>query len=96
MADDSTTVNLLGPDSPEELLRMTNITQVEQEHIDRMNAFAANGSSYIFEHGQRPSTVGLVLSSNPLAMLAWYVESPTKGPRSHYGTSYVLPLTFTS
>ena len=60
-------MNLLDPDSPEELLRTTNITLVEQEHIDRMNVFASNGSSYIFEHGIMPTSDRSELYSNDLA-----------------------------
>jgi pimeloyl-ACP methyl ester carboxylesterase len=96
LADKLMTVNMLAPGSPEEFLSTDNITQAEQEHVERMNVFASTGSAYLFEHGQRPSTVGLMLSSNPLAMLTWYVQSPRKEPRTCYGTGGGLLLTFAS
>lgn len=32
------------------------------------------GSGYALEHATRPATIGLVLSSSPLALLAWTAE----------------------
>lgn len=62
---------MLAPGSRDEILSLDSVTQVELEHIQRMYDFSSNGSSYILEHGLRPATIGLVLSSNPLSMLAW-------------------------
>lgn len=64
-------VNMLAPSSQEEMLTTANITEEESRHVQRMLKFSATGSSYLLEHGLRPSTIGLVLSSSPLAMLAW-------------------------
>lgn len=44
----------------------------EREGIERMNNFKTNGSGYSTEHGTRPSTIGHVISSSPVALLAWY------------------------
>jgi hypothetical protein len=41
--------------------------------MERGLAFKAFGSAYAVAHATRPSTMGIVLSSNPLALLAWYV-----------------------
>lgn len=43
----------------------------ERQGIERMNNFRATGSGYATEHGTRPSTIGHVLSTNPVALLAW-------------------------
>jgi microsomal epoxide hydrolase len=43
----------------------------DQKSIGRATDFATLGSAYAREHGQRPSTIGLVLSSSPIALLAW-------------------------
>ena len=45
-----------------------------QDSINRAQDFLARGSAYAVEHGTRPSTIGFVLSSSPLAVLAWIGE----------------------
>lgn len=42
-----------------------------QKAVGRATDFATLGSAYAREHGTRPSTIGLVLSSSPIALLAW-------------------------
>jgi microsomal epoxide hydrolase len=54
---------------------------IEQEHLEvaeeeqrgllRARNFEATGRGYALEHATRPSTISLVLSSNPIALLAW-------------------------
>ncbi|CAI7629037.1 unnamed protein product [Penicillium viridicatum] len=46
----------------------------ERKGIDRMMNFIAAGSAYATEQGTRPSTIGHVLSSSPMALLAWIGE----------------------
>jgi len=46
----------------------------EQKGLDRYDAFNTLGNAYAREHGTRPSTIGLVLSSSPIALLAWVGE----------------------
>jgi len=46
----------------------------ELEHLKRNTAWRATGQGYMMEHGTRPGTVGLALSSSPLALLAWIGE----------------------
>ncbi|KAJ0295641.1 hypothetical protein COL5a_011605 [Colletotrichum fioriniae] len=77
-------INMLAPGSQEELLTTVNITDAETQHVQRMLNFSATGSSYLLEHGLRPSTIGLVLPSNPLAMLAWIGEKFLEWPDSRY------------
>jgi microsomal epoxide hydrolase len=50
------------------------ITTEEQARLDQAAAWAQTGSAYAAEHGTRPSTITLVLSTNPLAMLVWMGE----------------------
>ncbi|KAK7421200.1 hypothetical protein QQX98_002330 [Neonectria punicea] len=71
---------MLAPASQDELLGQDNLTQAEIEHVQRMLNFSSTGSSYIAEQGLRPSTIGLVLSSSPLALLAWIGEKFIEWP----------------
>lgn len=59
----------VGPESEEE---MKSLSQQEQQALKRQGDFGNLGNAYGREHGTRPSTVGLVLSSSPVALLAWY------------------------
>lgn len=43
----------------------------ELEHLQRSRVMESTGIGYALEHGTRPATIGLVLSSSPLALLAW-------------------------
>lgn len=50
------------------------VTDQEKKGIERMNQFRTVGSAYANVHGTRPSTIGLVLASSPIAQLAWIGE----------------------
>ncbi|EUC37785.1 hypothetical protein COCCADRAFT_33094 [Bipolaris zeicola 26-R-13] len=50
------------------------ITSAEKVGIERGDAFIAVGHAYAREHETKPSTIGLVLSSSPIAQLAWIGE----------------------
>lgn len=50
------------------------ISALEQEGIERGSQFVQTGSAYAMEHATRPSTIGFVLSSSPIALLAWIGE----------------------
>lgn len=50
------------------------INDLEQQGITRATQFIQTGSAYAMEHATRPSTIGFVLSSSPLALLAWIGE----------------------
>ncbi|KAK1532042.1 epoxide hydrolase [Colletotrichum costaricense] len=89
-------INMLALLSQNELLTTVNITEDEAQHVQRMLNFSATGSSYLLEHGLRPSTIGLVLSSSPLAMLAWIGEKFLEWPDSRYPLSVDTILTMVS
>jgi pimeloyl-ACP methyl ester carboxylesterase len=68
------TVNMfVARDTPDE----SKMTATEKAGVARSAEWMASGRGYNIEHGTRPSTIGHVLSSNPLALLAWYVFSLT-------------------
>jgi len=46
----------------------------DQAALGRAYTWLKTGSGYALEHGTRPSTIGHVLSSSPLALLAWIGE----------------------
>jgi microsomal epoxide hydrolase len=50
------------------------MNDAEKEGLERHKTFLHDGSAYAWEHATRPSTIGFVLSSNPLALLAWIGE----------------------
>ncbi|KAL7930201.1 Alpha/Beta hydrolase protein [Trichoderma chlorosporum] len=50
------------------------ISDIEKEGLKRSDVFLALGSSYALQHATKPSTIGLVLASNPIALLAWIGE----------------------
>jgi microsomal epoxide hydrolase len=43
----------------------------ELQGLENLQKFTAFGSGYATEHGTRPSTIGHVVSSSPVALLAW-------------------------
>ncbi|GAB7351144.1 hypothetical protein MBLNU459_g1599t1 [Dothideomycetes sp. NU459] len=61
---------LRAPDNAKELP----VDEIEQKALPRGKAFGETGNAYAREHGTRTATIGLVLSSSPLAMLAWIGE----------------------
>ncbi|KII87369.1 hypothetical protein PLICRDRAFT_252879 [Plicaturopsis crispa FD-325 SS-3] len=52
----------------------SSLTDIEREGLKRSAAFWATGGAYALEHATRPSTSGIVLASNPVALLAWIGE----------------------
>lgn len=51
------------------------LTEIEKKAVESASRWQETGSAYAQEHGTRPSTIGSVLSSSPLALLAWYTLS---------------------
>ncbi|KAI5846461.1 epoxide hydrolase [Morchella snyderi] len=47
---------------------------LEKVGVHRGQRFNTTGNAYALEHATRPSTIGHVLSSSPLALLAWISE----------------------
>ncbi|UCK58043.1 hypothetical protein AFCA_000910 [Aspergillus flavus] len=50
------------------------LTASEKKGLGRRQEFLTSGLAYAFEHATRPSTIGHILSSSPLALLAWIGE----------------------
>lgn len=49
----------------------SNLSDFEKLAIEKSRQWRLTSSAYAQEHGTRPSTIGFVLNSNPLALLAW-------------------------
>jgi microsomal epoxide hydrolase len=56
------------------------LTASEKEGLARGLHWLKFGLAYAIEHGTRPSTIGLVLASSPIALMAWYVKIQITGP----------------
>ncbi|KAK4948293.1 hypothetical protein LTR10_012827 [Elasticomyces elasticus] len=63
----------IGISKPDDI-SIESLSQEEQKGLERYNNFNEMGNAYAREHGTRPSTIGLVLSSSPVALLAWIGE----------------------
>jgi microsomal epoxide hydrolase len=50
------------------------ISAQEKKGLERLDEFSTVGIAYAKMHGTKPSTIGLVLSSSPIAQLAWIGE----------------------
>lgn len=72
-------VNFCIMPEPEDI-KDAQISDIEKEGLKRADTFLNLGSSYALQHATKPSTIGLVLASNPIALLAWYAILP----QSHY------------
>ncbi|CAK7218498.1 hypothetical protein SEUCBS140593_003567 [Sporothrix eucalyptigena] len=60
------------PPVPSEL--KSPINESERAGLDRHFLFKQTGSAYAYAHATRPATMGFVLSSSPVALLAWIGE----------------------
>ncbi|PGH17728.1 hypothetical protein AJ79_00869 [Helicocarpus griseus UAMH5409] len=60
--------------NPPEPAAQKPLSEKEKVGIQRGQLFQTAGSAYAMEHATRPSTIGLVLGSSPLALLAWIGE----------------------
>lgn len=47
------------------------LSKQEEWGLARAADFGKMGNAYAREHGTRPATIGLVLASSPIALLAW-------------------------
>jgi microsomal epoxide hydrolase len=50
------------------------LTDAEKKGLVRAREFERLGSAYALAHATKPSTIGLVLSTSPLALLVWIGE----------------------
>lgn len=64
------TVNFCIMPEPEGI-KDSDISEAEKQGLERSSTFKAFGSSYALQHATKPSTIGLVLASSPIALLAW-------------------------
>lgn len=53
---------------------MDGLSEKEKKGVGRYNDFGTMGNAYARHHGTRPATIGLVLSSSPIALLSWIGE----------------------
>jgi microsomal epoxide hydrolase len=60
------------------------VTEIDRQDLERAKEFQRTATGYAVEQGTRPSTIGLVLGSNPVALLAWYIY-----PSSYHILSYL-------
>ena len=70
------TRDLSSKSSPDDTL-----TDLEKKGMERVQDFITVGRAYANEHGTKPSTIGLVLSSSPIAQLAWIGEKSVLNKR---------------
>jgi microsomal epoxide hydrolase len=59
---------------PENAAEHLPLEDVEKEGLDGGDEFGKTGTAYALEQATRPATIGFVLSSSPLALLAWYAQ----------------------
>jgi microsomal epoxide hydrolase len=57
-----------------ELAPVSTLDKADQEGLKRAEIFRTTGAAYAMEHATRPSTISHLLSSSPLALLAWVGE----------------------
>lgn len=50
---------------------MESLADFERAGVERGMTFIAFENAYAKEQASRPATIGLILSTNPLALLAW-------------------------
>lgn len=53
---------------------ISSLDAAEQAGVLRAKSFISEGSAYAALHSTRPATIGLAISSSPLALLAWIGE----------------------
>lgn len=66
-------VNLCIGASPPSDTAIDELSDQERTGFSRAVDFGEYGNAYARMHGTRPATIGLVLSSSPVALLAWSV-----------------------
>lgn len=52
---------------------------VDKECVERFHYFNRYEFGYRDEHATKPATIGMVVESSPVALLAWYVSSLVSG-----------------
>lgn len=64
-------VNMLSLNAGEAAPSSAVLSPEDLQQVERTATWGQNGLAYALEHGTRPSTAGLAISSSPLALLAW-------------------------
>ncbi|KAK3294619.1 Alpha/Beta hydrolase protein [Chaetomium fimeti] len=72
------------------------VTPAEQAQLARSAIWGSKGTAYVSEHGTRPSTIALALSTNPLAMLSWMGEKFIEWSDNRFPLSLNTILSLTS
>ncbi|KAL2863276.1 epoxide hydrolase family protein [Aspergillus lucknowensis] len=74
---------------------LEDLTPEEKNHMEWSTKWRETGLAYALEHGTRPSTVGLAISSSPLALLAWIGEKHIEwtDPRHPLPLDTILAMT---
>ena len=63
-------LSMSAPENKDELP----VDELEKKAVRNGDQFYNTGTAYALEHGQRTGTIGLALSSSPLALLSWIGE----------------------
>jgi len=66
-------LNFCGMQKPQNLSDES-LDEAEEKALERNQHFLMTSSAYALEHATRPSTIGFVLSSSPIALLSWVGE----------------------
>lgn len=61
-------------------LSLKDLTEKERDGLARGEDFFTKGFGYNLEQSTRPGTLGLVLSSSPIALLSWSVTPSCPSP----------------
>jgi microsomal epoxide hydrolase len=68
------TVNFCSINKPTSSFDESKISDIERTGLKRWEEWKTTGTAYAMEHATKPATIGFVLRSNPLALLAWIGE----------------------
>ncbi|KAG5758424.1 hypothetical protein H9Q72_013449 [Fusarium xylarioides] len=67
------------------------VSDAEKKGLERAKDFDKLGTAYALMHATRPSTIGLILSSSPLALLAW-VASLLQSFHTANASTQIIPV----
>ena len=67
-------INFCGMRNPPPSVKEESLSEQDRQFIQRCKHFMKFDTAYAMEHGTRTATIGHVLSSSPLALLAWIGE----------------------
>ncbi|KAI0141902.1 Alpha/Beta hydrolase protein [Xylariaceae sp. FL1272] len=85
-------INMLMLDPTQKAPSRDLLTPEESHIMKRVAAWQQTGLAFTLQHGTRPATVGLAISSNPLALLAWVGEKLLEwtDPRQQFSMETIL------